>query len=192
MSKPTIRLTGLLLIAVIAVASAIWPDHAVLYTMDESRIPAEVIIRTPEETYQRMTFAETLIDAIDEASIPLGEDDLLNMADNTPLEPGKTYDVVVDRRDQVRLNWSGYELGTSSTLSLSMGDLMARSGFDELESEGTGRVEQNKDDSQSVANGEIAYTQIDRKIVRTFEQIPFSTVTLDDPKQYVGETSVQT
>ena len=192
MSKPTIRLTGLLLIAVIAVASAIWPDHAVLYTMDESRIPAEVIIRTPEETYQRMTFAETLIDAIDEASIPLGEDDLLSMADNTPLEPGKTYDVVVDRRDQVRLNWSGYELGTSSTLSLSMGDLMARSGFDELESEGTGRVEQNKDDSQSVANGEIAYTQIDRKIVRTFEQIPFSTVTLDDPKQYVGETSVQT
>ena len=90
MSKPTIRLTGLLLIAVIAVASAIWPDHAVLYTMDESRIPAEVIIRTPEETYQRMTFTEPLIDAIDEASIPLGEDDLLNMADNTPLEPGKT------------------------------------------------------------------------------------------------------
>ncbi len=190
MKKAKIRLWGLLLTAFVALLASLWTDQAGLYTIDQSRAPAQVIIRTPEETIERFTFAPTLIDAIDEAGIPLGEHDVLSQDDLTPLQPGQTYDISVGRKDQVLLTYSGYELGTSSDLSLSMGDLMARSGFEALEDGQTGKLEQNKEKTESAANAQIRYTQVLHKTVRTYEDIPFSEVTLDDPNLTIGESRV--
>ncbi|MBP8988665.1 MAG: G5 domain-containing protein [Clostridia bacterium] len=191
MKQQTTHMVGLTLAALLAVTSAVLPDQDVLLTLDQTKIPAEVIIRTPEETIQRMTFQHTLIDAIDEAGITLGETDLLSLPDDTILEPGQTYDVTVKPKGYVTLNWSGFELGTSSEM-MSMGDLMARSGFNELDADGSGLLVQNKEESASADNGEITYIQIEKKIVRQYEKIPFSTVTIDDPTQYVGKSKVQT
>ena len=190
MNKPTIRLIGLLMIAALAVTAAVWPDSHVLYTLDQTKIPAQVVVETPEETHSAMTFAETLIDAIDELDIPLSESDLLSLPDDTRLEPGETYTVQVSRRSRVSLNWGGYAVGTSSEL-ISMGDLISRSGFADY-APNDGVLLQNKHEDAPASNGALTYVAVEKKEVRVNEVIPFSTVTLDDPKQYVGKSKVKT
>ncbi len=189
MKQTFVRLIALSLVAVLAIAAAVLPDQQVLLTLDQTRIPAQVIIRTADDTIDTLTFKTTLIDAIDEAGLSLNETDLLSLADQTRLQPGQTYDVQVSRKGRVTLNWSGYEIGTSSEM-MSMGDLMARSGFHELDQE-NGVILRNKEETETADNAEITFVQIEKKIVRSYEPIPFSTVTLDDPTQYIGQTAVQ-
>ncbi len=191
MRQPIIRLIGLILAAMLAVTAAIVPDKQVLFTMDQTKVPAQVVIRTTEETIENMTFQKTLIDAIDEAGLSLSETDLLSLPDDMVLEPGRTYEVLISRKSRVTLNWSGFEVGTSSEM-ISMGALLSRSGFDELHQDGDGVLLQNKHESASADNGEIIYVSVEKKVTREFETIPFSTVTIDDPTQYVGKSSVQT
>lgn len=191
MKHISVRLTGLLLIVLIAVAATLVPPKDVLYSLDEARVPAEVVVNLSEDQVKHLTFQPTLIDAIDEMGIPLSENDLLSLADDTVLEPGVTYTVDISRRGRVTLNWSGYALGTESEM-MSMGDLMSRSGFDELKTDDSGILIQNKDADASAHNGQITYVAVDKRTHRKYETIPFSTATLDDPNQYVGESSVQT
>ncbi|MDW7657658.1 MAG: G5 domain-containing protein [Bacillota bacterium] len=191
MKQPIIRLIGLILAAMLAVTAAILPDKQVLFTMDQTKVPAQVVIRTTEETIENMTFQKTLIDAIDEVGLSLSETDLLSLPDDMVLEPGRTYEVLISRKSRVTLNWSGFEVGTSSEM-MSMGDLLSRSGFDELHRDGNGVLLQNKDESASADNGEIIYVSVEKKVTRELESIPFSTVTIDDPTQYIGKSSVQT
>ena len=97
MKQTFVRLIALSLVAVLAIAAAVLPDQQVLLTLDQTRIPAQVIIRTADDTIDTLTFKTTLIDAIDEAGLSLNETDLLSLADQTRLQPGQTFDVQVCR-----------------------------------------------------------------------------------------------
>ncbi|MEA4888105.1 MAG: G5 domain-containing protein [Clostridiaceae bacterium] len=191
MNKWFFRTIGLIIVAAMAAAVSILPDSQLLLAVDQTRIPAYVVITSPEGTTNQITFADTLVKAVDEAGIALGEYDLLSLPDETALEPGHEYAVTITRRSRVTLTWSGFELDTSSEV-ISMGDLMSRSGFSDLDLSDGSRIEQNKTDSAVVDGGEIAYVNVDKKEVRTYETIPFSTVYIDDATLYEGKTAVKT
>lgn len=190
MKKWSIRIPLLLLIFALSATLAAFPQDNRLFADDETRLPATLNIMTPEGKVVTKTQELTLIKALDNAQIPLGEGDMLSHPDDLFLEPGQEYDITLIRRSDVKLNWSGYEINTSSDL-LSMGDLISRAGYDGLETEG-GRIEQNKIDAAQVNGGVIAYVDIEKKEIRIKETLPFETEIIEDDSLYLGKTKVKT
>ena len=184
------RICGLLLAVALTIVAAAVPDEAVLQEAGPLILPAELRVKDNDDTQVKQTFAQTLIEAIDEMGVPLAETDTLSLPEDTQLMPGEAYEVTIERKGRVKLNWGGYAIGTSSEL-FSMGDLLARSGFADPEAGSDDLLLQNKHESASAENGEITYVNVDKKLTEINETIPFSTVTLDDPNQYVGKSSVQ-
>ncbi len=184
------RICGLLLAVALTIVAAAVPDEAVLPEAGPIILPAEVRISDADDIQIKQTFARTLIEAIDEMGLPLAETDTLSLPESTRLMPGEVYQVAIERKGKVKLNWGGYAIGTSSEL-FSMGDLLARSGFADPADDSDDILLQNKHESASAENGEITYVNIEKKQREETEAIPFSTVTLDDPTQYVGKSSVQ-
>ena len=190
MKKWSIRIPLLLLIFALSATLAAFPQDNRLFADNETRLPATLNIMTPEGKVVTKTHEMTLIKALDDAQIPLGEGDMLSLPDDHFLESGQEYDVTLIRRSDVKLNWSGYEINTSSDL-LSMGDLISRAGYEGLELDG-GRIEQNKIDEAQVNGGVIAYVDIEKKEIRIKETLPFATEIIEDDSLYLGKTKVKT
>ena len=190
MSKWSIRIPLLLLIFTITATIAALPQDNRLFAKNESRTPATLNVTTPDGTIVAKTSENTLIQALDEARIPLGEGDMLSHPDDMILESGQEYEVTLVRRNNVKLNWSGYEIDTSSEF-MSMGDLVSRAGYEGLDLVG-GRIEQSEVDEAQTNGGIIAYVDIEKKEIRNKEIIPFATETIEDDSLYIGKTKVKT
>lgn len=190
MTRSTIRLTCLLLVLALAVAAAVIPDAQLALAASLDKYPAVVAIETEAGVQEQITFCKTLIAAIDEAGLSIGDNDRLSLPENTVLEPGNRYEVSVTRLDQVRLTWSGYALSTAGDFS-SLGDVLSRSGYSELDTSDGSRVENSVDPDRANDQYNLNYVNVDTKIVREYEAIPFTTVTIDDPTIYVGKSEVR-
>lgn len=76
------------------ILSLVMPAAAVLseqrtLPIDMALVPAQLTVRTAMGTEQFTTFSETVIDALDEAGIAVGEKDLLSLPDDLSLEPDR-------------------------------------------------------------------------------------------------------
>ncbi len=158
---------------------------------DETRYPAEITVTDGDNTQTYLTYQNTVIEAIDEAGIKVGENDLLSLSDDQQLLPGHRYDLSVSRQSSVTLSWSGYAISTAAE-EMSMVDLLSRSGFSEI-SEETGTILEEAGESEdSVDGAAITYVNVETKEFREFEAIPYTTVEVDDPNIYEGESKVTT
>ncbi|HAL74751.1 MAG TPA: hypothetical protein DCM45_06650 [Clostridiales bacterium] len=184
------RLTCLLLVLALAVAAAVIPEDQLAMASSADKYPAVVVIKSDAGQKEQITFFKTLIEAIDQAGIAIGDYDRLSLPENTLLEPGKRYDVNVTRLDEVRLNWSGYALATAGDFA-DLGDVLSRSGFSEIDTSSGSRIESTT--NLLGENGEFVlnYVDIQTKIVREYESIPFSTITVNDPAIFVGKSVIK-
>ena len=190
MTRTMTRLTCLLLVLALAVAAAVIPDAQLALASSLDKYPALVAIKTDTGVQEQITFKNTLIAAIDEAGFAIGDYDRLSLAENTPLQPGSRYEVSVSRLDQVRLTWSGYALSTTGNFS-DLGDVLSRSGYSDLDTSEGSRIESMV--SMLGETGEFAlnFIDVETRIVREYESIPFSSVTVDDPTIYIGKSVVK-
>ncbi len=192
MARLLVRPACLLLMFILAVAAIALPDHKLALLSDLQKYPAILVIKTPEQTIERVTYCKTVIDGIDEAGIAVGENDLLSLPESTILQPSKRYEVTLTRMGQVTLNWSGFALATTGDFK-SMDDLMSRSGFSDLDLSDGSRILKNQSES-TAENGDLAliYVSVDKVMTRQYETIPFSTITVDDASLYIGQSVVKT
>ena len=190
MSKSIIRPASLILTLLVAVAAACIQDSQMALASDPTQYPAVVRVKTANGDEQLVTYARTLIEAIDAAGIKVGEHDDLNLPDDTPLQPGQAYQVTLTRMNQVTLNWSGFAVNTAGRLS-SMGELMSRSGFSDLDLSDGSRIVNSKPDPADQDELALTYVNVDKRIARVYEPIPFSTITVDDPTIYIGKSVVR-
>lgn len=184
------RLTCLLLVLALAVAAAVIPEAQLALAADADKYPAVVVITSDAGQKEQITFLKTLIAAIDQAGVSLGDYDRLSLPENTVLKPGSRYDVSVTRLDEVRLTWSGYALATAGDFT-NLGDVLSRSGFSELDTSSGSRIESASDLSGQTGEYILNFIDIQTKIVREYEEIPFSTVTVNDPTIFVGKSVVK-
>ena len=190
MIKSIIRLGSLTLVLVLAFFAAVLPETRLVLSSSPDKYPASLTIRSDEDVMSFLTYSSTLLSAIDEAGIAIGDNDRLSLSEDTVLNPGESYDVTIQSLDQVSLTWSGYSLDTAGVFS-SVGDLMARSGFSRLDQTG---VLNNVESAEPIDDDGafiLSYVEIDKQIVRQAEEIPFSSVTIDDPTIYVGKSTVK-
>lgn len=152
--------------------------------VDRSKIPALVRVQEDGQTRECVTYQGHLIDAVDEAGVPVGSFDLLSLPADQRLEPGETYDLTITRRSEFTLLWSGLAVNAVSE-PLSSVDLLARSGYDEIDLSDGSRVEQPSEDT-------LEYIAVDKREFRISEAIPFSTVYVDDPQLEIGKSAVVT
>ncbi len=183
---------GYLLVLVLLVVPAVLvlSEQPTLLT-DDKLVPAQLIVRTPDsQTLEFTTYEPTLIEALDAADIIVGEKDLLSAPDNLPLAAGNSYEVSITKRNNFTLSYAGIALEAAAP-DLSMEDLISRSGFDLLNTEDGSRIEHQAADVESSYGAIIAYVDVEHKTERVLEEIPFSTVTVNDPEIYIGETKVR-
>jgi uncharacterized protein YabE (DUF348 family)/3D (Asp-Asp-Asp) domain-containing protein len=182
MTKLLPRLLCLFLVLILTVATAVLPDSGLALATTLDRFPSTVIIKSNDGEKQQITYCRTLIAAIDEAGIVLGDNDRLSLPEDTVLLPGQKYEVSVCRLDQVNLTWSGYALATSGEF-YTLGDLLSRSGYSSLDLSDGSRIENN-------GKYDLNFVSVDKKTVRNYETIPYSSITIDDPTIYEGKTVI--
>ena len=180
-----------MLVLMLAFTAAVIPDSRLAMSTAADKFPVTLSIQRNDETINLLTFQDTLLAAIDEAGIAIGEHDLLSLPEDTVLDPGLHYDVTIRSLSQVNLTWSGYSVDTAGVFG-SMEDLMSRSGFGRLDRLGLqgedAPVDMFHDDGTYFLN----YVDIKKQIVHQYEDIPYSSVTIDDPTIYAGTTRVGT
>lgn len=180
------RLFWLCLVFMLAV-TGFWLADGRSYTLlDETCYPAVITVKTEAGSTRIMSYQPTLIDALDATGIRVGENDRLSLPDNWPLQPGRQYDLTLIRREQITLNWAGLAVNTDSE-PLDSADLLSRSGFSELMESGSASTIQHDKASHT-----LSYVDVDHQEYRETESIPFSTVYVDDPTIYTGQTKVRT
>ncbi len=191
-ARKAMRAAYLLLIVLLVLPATIVLNEQTALPTDLSRVPAYLKIRTSDKDVKDiMTFEPTVIEALDAANIKVGEKDLLSLPDSLPLVSGRTYDLTITRRSNVTLNFAGLSVDAFAQ-EMSMADLLSRSGFSLLNTEDGSRIERQGTDALSGDGTVLAYVDAEHKTVRIIETIPFSTVTVNDPVLYVGETAVRT
>jgi 3D (Asp-Asp-Asp) domain-containing protein len=161
-------------------ATALANQYVQPQLLDIERIPAQVSLESPEGQRTLITYQPHLLDAIDEAGIAIGDNDLLSLPDDQPLEPGQRYDLSITRRETFTLLWSGLAVEAVSE-PLSEIDLISRSGYSEIDLSDGSRVEVLESDT-------LAYIAVDKRTFRISEAIPYSKTTVDDPNLEVGKT----
>ncbi len=180
-----IRPAGLLLILALAVAAAIIPDHQVALSASMDKYPARVSVTSDAGTREHITYQKTLIEALDEAGIAVGEHDLLSLDDSLPLDPGQTYAVTLTRMENVTLNWGGFALDTPVDFT-DMDDLLSRSGFSSLDLTGDSYLENSADPRLA-----LNFIEVEKVLVTEYETISYSSITVDDRSMYIGTTNVR-
>lgn len=89
------------------------------------------------------------------------------------------------------LSYAGYTIDASAE-DMSMNDLLSRSGFSALDTSNGSRIEHFNADFNAKDGTILSFINADHQTVRIMEDIPFSTVTVDDQNLYIGETKVRT
>jgi uncharacterized protein YabE (DUF348 family)/3D (Asp-Asp-Asp) domain-containing protein len=178
------------LVGIALVAGALFNNQAATLA-DETRFPSSLEVSIDDQVVNLITYQDTVIEAIDEAGIKVGENDLLSLPDDLKLIPGENYNLSISRMSNVTLSWSGYSISTAAE-DMSISDLMSRSGFSELEADSESLMELTGADEGNLEGAEISYTNIEKSEYREFEAIPFTTVEVDDPNYYIGEKKVTT
>jgi len=183
-SRTVFRLLLLFVMALMLWATLLIPrlEHTVL--LDVSKIPSQVTILQPEGRVEQMTYANCLMDAVDEAQIQIGDHDLMSLPADLSLEPGQSYELSITRRSEFTLMWSGLAVEAVSEPLTSV-DLLSRSGYDDIDLSDGSRVEQPSDDT-------LVYIAVDKREYRITEEIPFGKVYVDNPDLEVGKTEVAT
>jgi uncharacterized protein YabE (DUF348 family) len=181
----SIRAMVLVMTLLLVLTASILADNRPFSLAGQAQIPATIKITTSSGTSELQTYSKTVIAALDEAGIAVGENDLLSLPDTQPLAAGKQYELTITRRDEISLSWGGFAVNTISE-PLSMPDLLSRSGFSELDLSDGSMVKTDN------AKKSLAYIHVDKKEVRKTESIPFSTVYVDDPNLTIGLTVVKT
>ena len=87
--------------------------------------------------------------------------------------------------------WNGYSIGTSGEFA-SVDDLLSRSGYADLDLSDGSRFESGSPTAGATGNIFLNFVDVDKRIVRQYEPIPHSSVTIDDSSLYVGQTAVKT
>jgi len=190
MIKIILRPTCLVLALLLALAAAIVPDSQLTLAENPDKYPATVEITSNEGTIEHLTYSDTLIEAIDEAGISLGENDELSLPDDLTLLPGEKYQVTLIHYDQVQLIWGGFALDTAGEFD-SMSELMSRSGYSDLDLSDGSRIEKSQTLVSSSQEMALNYVSVDKKSVRKYETIPFTTITIDDDSMLVGQSEVK-
>lgn len=190
-TKKILRMAYLLVILLLIMPAAVVLSEQQVLPTDVSRIPAQLTVRTATETKSLITYSKTVIEALDAANITVGEKDLLSLPDNLILEPGSSYDLTLLKRNSVTLSYAGFAVDASAEL-MSLTDLLSRSGFSLLDTSDGGRIEQLNAGALAEDGTIIAYINADHKTIRILEDIPFSSVTVDDPNLYIGQTKIRT
>ncbi len=186
-----VRIAYLALVLAIILPAAVVLGEQRTLPIDMARVPAHLTVRTADTTWKFTTFSENVIDALDEAGIEVGEKDLLSLPDDLTLEPGQIYDVSVTKLNQVTLSYAGFAVSAAAQ-EMSLSDLLSRSGFSELDVSDGSRIEHDSEDLTATDGTIITYVNADHKTIRIHEDIPFSTVTVNDPNLYIGESKVRT
>lgn len=190
MLKKLLRIASLIMIVALAFSAAAIPDSLLALSSNPDRIPSIVLIRSAEGDIRHITYSKTLIDAIDEAGIKVGELDQLSLPDDTALNPGQLYDVSLSEFDQVSLTWSGYSLSTSVKFD-TMESLLSRSGYSDLDLSDGSRIESVQKTDSWTDNIAINYVNVDKDITRQYETVPYTSITQNDPDLYVGVKKVK-
>ncbi len=191
MAKLILRSFILTLMIGLGLVAGVLANSQTAMLADETRYPAEIIVVDQDETYTFLTYQNSVIEAIDEAGIKVGENDLLSLPDEQLLLPGHQYDLSINRQSSVKLSWSGYSISTAAE-EMSMDDLMSRSGFSEIDADSGTVMEQPGEDENSVNGSEITFVDVEKKEYREFESIPYTAVEVDDPDIYEGESKITT
>ncbi|MDD2534906.1 MAG: G5 domain-containing protein [Eubacteriales bacterium] len=152
--------------------------------VDQDKIPALIRIAQPEQTVEWLTYSDQVMQAVDEAGIVVGKNDLLSLPADQNLIPGQSYDLTITRRGEFTFLWSGLAVNAVSEPIESV-DLMARSGFDLIDLSDGSRVEQPTADT-------LAYIAVDKKEFRISEVIAYSIAYENDPELEVGKTAIAT
>lgn len=190
--RKLLRSAYLLALVLLVTPAAIVLSEQPAMPTDLSRVPAYLTIRTSDtDNRELLTFEATVIEALDAANITVGEKDLLSLPDDLSLEPGHSYELTITKRNNVTLSYAGFSVGAFAE-EMSMVDLLSRSGFSLLSTNGGSRIEQQAANSGSGEATIIAYVNAEHRTERVLENIPFSTVTVNDPELYVGESKVRT
>lgn len=158
---------------------------------NKNSFPASIQVNTPEGIQQLITYQPTVIEAIDEAGIKIGENDLLSLPDNQILAAGASYELSITRRSNVTLSWSGYDVNFDSE-EMTMRDLISRSGFSDLDTSQGSVLEQESPSAETVDGATLTYVTVNKQEYREYEAIPFSRVNVDDPDLFVGESEIRT
>jgi uncharacterized protein YabE (DUF348 family)/3D (Asp-Asp-Asp) domain-containing protein len=190
MTKLLLRSAALFLVLFLAAAAAAIPDSLLALSVSQDKFPAVVQIISPEGEIKQVTYSKTLIEAIDEAGVPIGENDLLSLPDNTALLPGQRYEVTVTRLEKVKLTWRGFSLSTSGEFT-TMTDLLSRSGYSALDLSDGSRIEKALPELDSLAEIALNFVGVDKQTTRQYEDIPFSSITIDDDTLYIGQKVVK-
>ena len=190
--RKTLRSVYLLVLLLLVMPAAIVLSEQPSMPTDLSRVPAHLKVQTSDTDIKEvLTFEATVIEALDAANITVGEKDLLSLPDNLSLEPGHNYDLKITRRNNVTLSYAGFSVDASAQ-EMSLADLLSRSGFSMLSTNDGSRIEQQTAAGESSSGAVIAYVDAEHKTVRVLENIPFSTVTVNDPELYIGVSKVRT
>jgi uncharacterized protein YabE (DUF348 family)/3D (Asp-Asp-Asp) domain-containing protein len=191
MHNKILRMILLAYLLLFAIGCTLLSEQQLVLASDLSKYPVTIRINADGKTVQRLTFKKTLLDAIDESGVALGETDQINLPEDTPLLPGQCYEVTISRLSRVTLSWNGYAVGTTGDFT-SLTDLLSRSGYSTLDLSNGSRIENNQFSSQVNDDIYLAYVLVEKRIVKEYETIPFSTITIDDATLYVGQSVIKT
>jgi uncharacterized protein YabE (DUF348 family)/3D (Asp-Asp-Asp) domain-containing protein len=186
-----IRLMLLACLLILAICGSAWSDRSLTLASDAAKYPATVIFNFDGQSVTRQTYEKTVITALDEAGIALGENDLLSLPENTALQPGQSYQIDIVRMNWVTLMWNGYAVGTTGEFD-SLSDLLSRSGYADLDLSGGSRLENSSQQISGDGRYYLNYVAVEKRTVRQYETIPHSSITIDDPTLYIGQKAVKT
>lgn len=189
--KALIRKTLLFLVlAGLMVPSALAFDAMTLLPADPERLPSFLTIRSDDGRMDILTYQRSLLPALDGAGIPLGEEDLVSLPPDTPLEPGHSYTVTLTDRHRVRLSWNGVTVETI-TRPVLLETVLEESGFRDMVPDGRDRLVLPSRSIDPIRDGSrIAYVSVRSVPIKVLEPVPFTTVHVDDPLYRIGYSAV--
>jgi len=190
-SQKNVRVAFLLVMLMLIMPAAAVLSEPSMPLINRDRIPATLTVQTPAGTRSLITYSRTVIDALDEAGVAVGEKDILSLPDTMILEPGSHQELTILKRHTVTLSYAGFAVDASAE-QMTVSELMSRSGFSSLDTTDGSRILPINADHMAGDGTIIAYVNADHKTVRILEEIPFSTVTVDDPNLYIGQTRIRT
>ena len=160
-----------------------------LQPVDAQRLPASIEVTSPTETRTFLTYLPTLIPALDEAGITIGDEDRLNLPADFALKAGSSYRVQIDDLHTVRLSWNGIAISATSA-SGSVQALASSAGYSDMPVTGNDRVETSGTDGTIGPGTEVSYVTVRSDFITSQEPMPFDTVYVDDPAYRIGNTVV--
>jgi hypothetical protein len=137
--KEYARFAILLVILLLVMPAAAVLSEPSMPLIDRNRIPATLTVRTPTGTRSLITYSRTVIDALDEAGIAVGEKDILSLPDTMILEPGSHQELTLLKRHTVTLSYAGFAVDASAE-QMTLSELMSRSGFASLDTSDGSRI----------------------------------------------------